>query len=49
MATPKAKAVHVLHDGVLLSLHGENGKVLFGFISKVNIQELLDCFEEKNT
>ena len=36
----------VLHDGVLLSLHSENGKVLFGFISKVNIQELLNCFEE---
>lgn len=39
----------ILQDGVLLSLHCENGKVSFGFISKVNIQELLDCFEEKNT
>ena len=38
----------ILEDVVLLSIHAENGKVLYGPISKVNIQEVLDLFEEQN-
>jgi hypothetical protein len=38
----------ILEDVVLLTIHGENGKVLHGPISKVNVQEILDLFEDKN-
>ena len=37
----------VLEDVVLLTLHGENGKQLHGPISKRNIQEVLNLFENK--
>ena len=37
----------ILEDVVLLTLHGENGKQLHGPISKRNIQEVLDLFENK--
>lgn len=36
-----------LEDVVLLSIHDKNGKVLYGPMSKVNVQEVLDLFKEK--
>ena len=38
----------ILEDVVLLTLHGENGTMMHGAISKNNIQEILNLFEDKN-
>jgi len=37
----------ILEDVVLLTLHGENGKMLHAPISKNNIKEIVSFFEEK--
>lgn len=36
----------ILEDVVLFTMHGENGKQLHGPVSKANIKEILDLFEE---
>jgi hypothetical protein len=37
----------IFEDCVLLTMHGENGKKVHGPISKVNIQEILNLFDER--
>ena len=39
----------IKEDVALISIHADNGKTLFGPISKANIQEVLDLFKEERT